>query len=250
MISYLLALATGNSSSSHLASSTSVIHSPNWLDLTAQFYLDMSVRGVGQFMFADTTSGGFAILIGIGIASRFGALAAWLGGTLGGITALHVLQVPNRINVRMGLYGYNSAGTCASLAGSVFFHTTPMSIVVGGVGAMLASLLNVAFISFWGTLWNLPVLTFPFITTAWIMIISRSKWLIPLDSKVDFPSSLLEYLAYPLEDYFHCLPLFLSCQHKPYESTHSHIPISIDSSPDSVDPPCNDILEISNVSAV
>ncbi len=70
---------------------------------------------------------------GIMIASRIGGLAAWLGGFIGGISALYIVTVPMslRRNVRIGLFGYNSAGCCASLAGKVFFEPSYMGVVVG-----------------------------------------------------------------------------------------------------------------------
>jgi hypothetical protein len=82
--------------------------------------------------------------------------------------------VTNVAAIRSGLYGYNAAGTCCVLAGGIFYKASDGAVLVGVFGACLASLLTVGF---QGAFSGLPVLTFPFITSAWIIMLSRSKWL-------------------------------------------------------------------------
>jgi urea transporter len=154
---------------------TTTSFSPRWTDMSFMFVVDASIRGVGQFMFADTTIGSAFVIAGIAIASRQGAFAATLGATVGWIVTLYILKVNDVIAIRSGLFGYNCAGTCASLAGGVFYSKFDLqTVVVGIVGACLCCLLNVGIV---GALSPLPCLTFPFITTTWIILVTRTKHL-------------------------------------------------------------------------
>ena len=85
----------------------------------------------------------------------------------------YILKVSNVVSIHTGLLGYNSAGACTALAGGIFYKTSDSAVVLGIIGAMLAVLLNVG-IS--GMLGGLPVLTFPFITATWLIMLSRTKW--------------------------------------------------------------------------
>jgi urea transporter len=150
-------------------------HPDSFTNMSLMFVIDASIQGVGQFMFADTTVGSAFVIAGIAIASRQGAFGATLGATVGWIVALYILKVKNVVAIRTGLFGYNCAGTCASLAGGVFFRRFDMqTVIVGIVGACLCSLLTVGIV---GILQPLPCLTFPFITTTWIMLVTRTSWL-------------------------------------------------------------------------
>lgn len=184
----LMAIATGNSAVSSFstpAPSIEPIDSSWSTDMSWGYAWDLSIRGVGQFMFVDSTEGGALVILGIMISSRIGGLAAWLGGTVGGLTAFYIVAVPKltlRHLVRKGIFGYCSAGCCASLAGKVFFEPSYMGVIVGICGAVLAVLFQVAFMSFFGHIYHLPVLTWPFITATWVLIITRSQWLVPIFS--------------------------------------------------------------------
>jgi urea transporter len=186
----LMAISTKNSAVSSFPPSpppppAEFANDSKWATSMSPSYLaDMSIRGVGQFMFADTTEGGVLVILGIMVASRIGGLAAWLGGTVGGLTAFYVVNVPMNLRhlVRKGIFGYCSAGCCASLAGKVFFEPSYMGVVVGISGAVLACIFQVAFMSFFNYLYSLPVLTWPFITSTWVVIMTRSKWLVPIVS--------------------------------------------------------------------
>lgn len=156
------------------AKSAAVHHSPNWTDMSLLFAVDASIRGVGQFMFADTTVGSSFVVAGIALCSRKGAAIALLGSIVGWVTAFYILDTTNRVNIRSGLYGYNCAGTCCVLAGGIFYRASDGAIVVGICGAALAALLHQGMSGLFG---GQPVLTFPFITSAWILMLCRSKWL-------------------------------------------------------------------------
>jgi len=182
-IAFLLSLKTGNAYTMPLAPPPAhpMSYPADYTDFSAAFLWEASVRGVGQFMFADTTEGGVLVILGICLSSRMGALAAWGGAAVAAITAVHLLAVSaaSRVDVRNGLYGYNSAGTCASLAGGIFFDPTPSGAVMGVVGAAVTVLLVTMFKAILGAGFGLPVLTFPFIVSTWLMLLTRSRLLVP-----------------------------------------------------------------------
>ena len=202
-IAFLLSLKTNNAGTMPLAPPSPLpSYPPAYIDLNWAFMWDASVRGVGQFMFSDTTPGGILVILGIAISSRVGALAAWGGATVAAITAVQLLAVSsaNRVDVRNGLYGYNSAGTCASLAGGIFFDPSLSGAVFGIIGAALAVLILGMFKALLGTLFGLPVLTFPFIVSTWIMLLTQSKLLVPypaMGSIVRFEAKLWNALTQP-----------------------------------------------------
>jgi urea transporter len=156
----------------------------SWAEWSFMFVYDASVRGVGQFMFADTTLGGWLVILGIGVASRYGALSSLLGSFVGCITARCILQVSptHLVGVRNGLYGYNAAGTCCSFAGSVFYHSTGYSWVIGilAAGFTIFFQVGVEAILFHANELQLPSLTIPFVLSTWLVMISKSAWLDPL----------------------------------------------------------------------
>lgn len=154
------------------------LHVDSWNEMSVQYAVDASLRGVGQFMFADTTVGSALVILGIVIASRKGALIAVIGAITGWVMARYVLHASAEDNIRAGLYGYNCAGTCSALSGGIFYKTSDGALLVGIVGAVLASLLTFGFS---GLLGGLPVLTFPFIVSTWIIMLSRTKWLTEAD---------------------------------------------------------------------
>ena len=179
---WVVSVKTNNAGIIPLASSAAPDAYPlGYAEFSASFLWDASVRGVGQFMFADTTAGSILIILGIGVASRIGAMAAWGGAAVAAITAVFLLAVPiaGRIDVRNGLFGYNSAGTCASLAGGVIFDPTVSGCVFGVFGAAFAVLLQTMFKALLGHQFGLPVLTFSFITSTWLMLLTKSKLLVP-----------------------------------------------------------------------
>jgi len=138
---------------------------------------ESSVKGVGQFMFADTIVGSCLVLIGIAISSRRGALFAWIGASVGCLTSFYLIALPpsRLLALRTGLYGYNSSGTCASVGGGVFFDVGIGTSLLAIVGAMLSVLLQVAFESFFSHLYGVSILTFPFIVSTWIILVTRAS---------------------------------------------------------------------------
>ena len=183
-ISFLLAISTNHANVLQLkAAANSSLIDLSDTQMSITFVLESVILGVSQFMFVDTLVGGFFVLTGILIASRYGFCAAMLGSLLACLFSYFVFQASGPeelINIRMGLYGYNSAGTCAALAGHVFFEPTLGGLMVAAVGSVLCVLILLAFQGILGATWGLPVLTFPFICTTYLMLLTRTRWLVPI----------------------------------------------------------------------
>jgi urea transporter len=79
---------------------TSESTSHNWTHKVTFLYLvDTSLRGVGQFMFVDTTIGSAFVVAGIAISSRAGAFVAVCGAMVGFIMSYYVLHVPGNTHI-------------------------------------------------------------------------------------------------------------------------------------------------------
>ncbi len=154
MMCFLLALKTNNSEIILLKGPSSKTYSDDYTDVTIMFIVDSFFKGVGQFMFIDTTVGGGLVVAGVAVASRFGALAAFLGAAMGSLTSTFLLRVPDQqlVNVRDGLNGYNSSGCNAALSGGLFYKPTLSGFIYGMAGGCIATLLLLAFKSIFGYL--------------------------------------------------------------------------------------------------
>jgi urea transporter len=154
-----------------------------WTAWSFMFVYEASVRGVGQFMFVDTTLGGWMVITGIGVCSRYGAFSSLLGGFVGCITSRCILQVtPYHLSaVRNGLYGYNAAGTLCSFAGSIFYHSSVNAWAIAVLAAGFTTFFQVAVEGvLYGDGMQFPSLTIPFVLSTWFIMLSRSAWLDPL----------------------------------------------------------------------
>lgn len=157
-----------------LASGLPVEHRESWNEMTSLYAVDATIRGVGQFMFADTTVGSALVIAGICVSSRKGAVIVMIGSLVGWLMARFVFHATFEDNIRSGLYGYNCAGACCALSGGIFYKTSDGAVMIGVIGAVFASLLHFGFA---GMFDGLPVLTFPFIVSTWVIMLSRTKWL-------------------------------------------------------------------------
>jgi urea transporter len=184
---------------------SSIDYSAGFQDQSFLWFITMAVKGVGQFMFADTIAGATLVIIGILLQSRRDGFCAVLGAFVGGITARYVLSLPSShtLAISSGLYGYNAAGTCVVLGGGRFYSATNSAYVIGIIGAIMSVYIQIMYESLFvvtayqssnstgdtspespvvatdhiPVLISLPVLTFPFITTAWLMMLTQSTWL-------------------------------------------------------------------------
>lgn len=150
-------------------------------DTSFGWFITMAIKGVGQFMFADTLVGSILVVLGILMQSRRDGFCAVLGAFVGGLTARYIISLPSTssLAITTGLYGYNAAGTCVVVAGGRFYRATNAAYLLGIIGAALSVYIQVMYSSLFviNDQTSLPVLTFPFITTAWIMMLTQSAWL-------------------------------------------------------------------------
>lgn len=181
--------ARGNINAVSLRESAPQEVAAGFTDMSPLFLLEATFRGVGQFIFADSTIGGVLVVLGVAMQGRYDALCLVMGSLTACLTACYVLQVPQAglVAVRQGLYGYNSAGVCVVLGGGRFYKNTTGALFLGCVGSMVGVFMQVGMQSV--LVLNevqLPVLTFPFIVTAWIMMYSESGWIkVYVDNKRD-----------------------------------------------------------------
>ena len=148
------------------------------------FMVDSILRGVGQFILADTTTGGLFVVLGIAVASRPSAFSVIFGSLIACITALYIIEIPDELvsDVRKGLYGFNTAGVFVAISGNVFYICNWHSVFNGIVASFFSVFVLVSFKAFLGiSEWNLPVMTLPFCVTTWLMMYLRAPGLIPLD---------------------------------------------------------------------
>jgi urea transporter len=154
-----------------------------WEDISAAYAVDAVLRGVGQFCFVSDTIGSLMVVIGIWICSRKAAYMAIIGSGAGLITSRYVLAVPASLSgaIRQGLYSYNSMGAAVSVAGNVFYQFSLASISIAVFTSILVVLLQLfveaTFSSIAGT--SFPSLTIPFVITTWLVMMSKTKRLVP-----------------------------------------------------------------------
>ena len=128
-------------------------------------------------MFIDSIAGSMMVIIGKSCSNPMGALAGWFGSLSGALTAYYFLAVPDTVSARIGLFGYNGSGAMAALSGGIFHSANLETFLIGLVAAGFSSLM----VSFFRSLLTpLPVLTFPFITTAWIFLLTRAAYFSPV----------------------------------------------------------------------
>ena len=188
MLAFLLSVARGDST---VATPTWLVNtdapadttSLYWARMTFAFFLDALFRGVGQFCFVGTTIGGFFVVLGILICSRQAGCMALIGSLTAMIVARYILVLPvgHRGAIRLGLFSYNAVGTCVALGGDIFFKSDVQNTLVAVFAAAVTVLMQTAIASILDTDdLGLPVLTCPFVLTAWIMMLMRSHWLKPI----------------------------------------------------------------------
>ena len=161
----------------------------DYTDMSFRFIFESTFRGVGQFIYADTTLGGILVVFGVFMQGRDDAFCLVLGSLTACLTARYVLQVPQAevVAIRQGLYGYNSAGVCVVLGGGRFYRPTKGALFLGCVGAMICVFVQIGMKSaFIVNELQLPIMTFPFIVTAWMMMYTESGWIkVYVDAKRD-----------------------------------------------------------------
>lgn len=193
----LLSVSQGNTTiATFRPANENIDPTSGYQDESFAWFITIAIKGVGQFMFADTLVGGILIILGITLQHRRDGFCAVLGAFVGGISARYVFSLPSSssLAISTGLYGYNAAGTCVVLGGGRFYRDTNSAYVIAIIGAILSVYLQITYESLFvittysksssvistdpiPVLVSLPVLTFPFITTAWLMMLTQSAWL-------------------------------------------------------------------------
>jgi hypothetical protein len=64
MCAFLVGVETKNITVLSLSSSKPTSYSSNWTDMSINFIIEASIKGVGQFMFIDTLAGGALVILG------------------------------------------------------------------------------------------------------------------------------------------------------------------------------------------
>ncbi|GFH55259.1 hypothetical protein CTEN210_11735 [Chaetoceros tenuissimus] len=170
-----------------------------------------SLRSIGQVFLADNIISGGLMLIGIGICSRYLAVAAYLGSLIA--NGLAVLIGSNNGSIEAGLFGYNASLTLAAMA---LFYVPSLSTFVLGILAVIMTVLAQhtliqAFAPF-----GLPVMTLPFCVISLAMILMQGTTdiiiSVPLPS-ITIPEDHLKRVLI-LREGFHFLKRALSNQVK------------------------------------
>lgn len=119
------------------------------------------LKGMGQIMLQDNAWTGLLFLVGIFYDDLTMGLAAILATAVGTATArlLHY----DEGEVSMGLYGFSPA--LVGVALTFLFEPVPIVWVSVVVGAALAAMLQLLFISR-----RIPAFTFPFIVVTWVTV--------------------------------------------------------------------------------
>lgn len=172
----LVAVTRGTVTFAHWKTSTDP-PAADWSQLSVMFFVDSVFRGMGQLIFCDSTLGGGLITLGLFIGHQRGCIVAFLGSVLGSLTTLYICRVPyfSRPSIRSGLFGYNSCAVAIVIGGGRFYEANTGTAFVVIIGSILCILFQAAMSGiFFVDGRSLPMLTFPFLMTVWIMMASQS----------------------------------------------------------------------------
>lgn len=134
--------------------------------------LAWSLRGLGQIMLQDSWVSGLFFLAGLAVSSRWAALWAFVGSSIGTYGAL--LYGASEVAVASGLYGFSPALTAIAL-GCVFYRPSWRSALWALAGA-LATLFAQAALNVFLEPLGLPALTAPFCLTTWLFLLPLFKF--------------------------------------------------------------------------
>ncbi|WP_252989988.1 urea transporter [Sporosarcina newyorkensis] len=132
-------------------------------------FLLVTMKGISQVILIENWVTGLFILTAITITSLELGVIAFLSAAIGTLTGM--LGGGNRESVEKGLYGYNPMLTGMAL---LLFLEGPASWGIALFGAVIAA-------AFTGSMMNLlqhtgmPTLTFPYIVTTWLFLLSSYK---------------------------------------------------------------------------
>lgn len=135
-------------------------------------YVDICLRGSGQVIFMDNPLTGLLNFIAIFWGAinantpevAIGALVATLVST----TSAYILRV-DRTKLKMGLYGFN--GMLVGCAIPTFLAPTAFMWGILLIASMVSTVVMLAISNIMET-WKAPALTFPFVLTGWLVMLS------------------------------------------------------------------------------
>jgi urea transporter len=134
--------------------------------------VDAFLRGAGQVIFQANSATGLFFLVGIGWGSVVAGQPQVIIGTLVGIaiaTAAAMALAVDDDALKQGLFGFNGALVGAALP--TLFAATPEMWALLVIGAAVSTVATLAVGTVMKT-WGMPTLTFPFVLTAWILMLA------------------------------------------------------------------------------
>ena len=114
------------------------------------------------------------ILLGVALASRGGALAAWLGALLALVCA--TVLGADRQTVQSGLYGFSAVLSAMAVA-VVFIEPSRRSALVGGLAVVFTVIIQGA-LNHWLAPYGVPSLTAAYLIAMWLFTLPKMDLLI------------------------------------------------------------------------
>ncbi|MDD0840680.1 urea transporter [Curvibacter sp. HBC61] len=145
-----------------------------WADLDALLALQVTLRNISQVFLLNNAWSGLLILLGVAVASRGGALAAWLGALLALVCA--TVLGADRQTVQSGLYGFSAVLSAMAVA-VVFIEPSPRSALVGGLAVVFTVIIQGA-LNHWLAPYGVPSLTAAYLIAMWLFTLPKMDLLI------------------------------------------------------------------------
>lgn len=132
-------------------------------------FLIASMKGISQVILIENAVTGFIILLAITTSSYLLGIITLLSAFIG--TGMGKIGGADEKIVQQGLFGYNSVLTGLALT---LFLSGPYHWIIALVGAIIAAIYTAALMHAMGNR-ALPVLTLPFITLTWFMLLTSYR---------------------------------------------------------------------------
>jgi urea transporter len=135
-------------------------------------FIDANLRGAGQVMLQDNPLTGLLFIVGVAWgASVAGRPQVAISGIVALVAATLTAMALNAdaTSLRQGTFGFN--GILVGIAVPTFLVPTPAMWLVLLIGAAVSTIAMQA-ISHVTKLWGIPALTFPFVLTTWLLLLS------------------------------------------------------------------------------
>lgn len=166
-------------------------------------FLLATMKGISQVILIENWLTGLLILTAITITSLELGVIAFLSAAIGTLTGR--LGGGNRESVEKGLYGYNPMLTGMAL---LLFLEGPASWGIALFGAVIAAAFTASMMTLLQPT-GMPTLTFPYIVTTWLLLLSSyrldtfkltdetvpqdlSHWKLEIAGKIHWPSAFLD----------------------------------------------------------